>query len=372
MSRKNVLIVGGGVIGLSVTWELNRRGFQTTIVDRHSFGTKASWAGAGILSPANFQTMTQPLDRLKAYGSELHKNWSTRLQESTGIDNGYRECGGLYVARTAGEQATLMGQLYEWNQYQIGYEVLDRQALVDPLSQSPRMAVAVSGESQIDNRSHLDALAQACRGSGSTMIPHCGQLQFKFDEDHCEAAFSGQLNLDFDFDHLCIAAGAWTSALVEQFNVCLPVIPVRGQMVLYKLKQKIFEAILNEGSRYIVPRDDGHVLVGSTTEEVGFDESTTEIALAELQQFACDWLPQLNLKSQIASWAGLRPASHDGFPFMGRLAEYGNVWVATGHFKSGLQMSPAVGEIMADLIEGKSTRMETESFDPSRLNIQAT
>ena len=98
MANQKILIVGGGVIGLSIAWELNRRGFETIVVDVNQFGKKASWAGAGILAPANFETMTQPLDRLRGYGSQLHLNWANELKTLTGIDNGYRECGGLYLA----------------------------------------------------------------------------------------------------------------------------------------------------------------------------------------------------------------------------------------------------------------------------------
>ena len=371
MANNRVLVVGGGVIGLSIAWELNRRGFQTVVADINPFGRKASWAGAGILAPAKFETMTQPLDRLKAYGSQLHRVWSHALRQVTGIDNGYSECGGLYLARTVGERAALLGLLDEWSQYQIDFEHLEPNSLPTAIGPKPMLAVSVPCEGQIDNRMHLSALVEACSRSGSVLIPCCGAMQFKFLDSRCEAAIVENINEEIVFDHLCVAVGAWSTELVQQFGISLPVIPVRGQMLLYKLKQKSFAHILNEGSRYLVPRSDGHIVVGSTTEEVGFDEMTTESAMSDLTNFACQWVPGLNDDCLVSSWAGLRPASHDGFPFMGRLSEFENVWIATGHFKSGLQMAPAVAEIMSDMLQGNSPKMNTSAFDSSRLNVEA-
>ena len=220
------------MIGLSIAWELNRRDWQTTVVDSNPFGTKASWAGAGILAPANFETMTQPLDRLKGYGSLLHVESAAQLKSLTGIDNGYRNCGGLYLARTAGERAALMGQLDEWQQYGIEFRELEPGSLDLPTDQQPLLTVRVPGEGQIDNRSHLQALCRACELTGSEMIANCGPLDFKTGGNHCLALVAGQHEIDFD--HLCLCTGAWSTSLVEQFGVNLPVTPVRGQMALYK------------------------------------------------------------------------------------------------------------------------------------------
>ena len=111
-------------MGLSLAWELLRRGHQVTVFEIGKIGKKASWAGAGILAPANATTSSQPLDRLMGLGSDLHREWTKRLLRDTEIDNGYCECGGLYVARTAGEKAALVGQEYHWKNHDIGFRVL--------------------------------------------------------------------------------------------------------------------------------------------------------------------------------------------------------------------------------------------------------
>ena len=366
-SQDRIAIVGGGVIGLSVAWELSQRNHQVTLFEVGQLGRKASWAGAGILSPSNSKTVSHPLDKLMGLGSDLHRDWTGELLEASGIDNGYHQCGGLYVARTIGEKAALQGQLLNWDQYEIAYRRLADVAELDLAANlnvgEDHLLVAVPGESQICNPDHLKALAAACRKRGVELIENC-DVNFRLQDDLVVVDSYAK-----PLDRICFCAGAWTTPLMADLGIKVPLIPVRGQMLLFKLDARIFESIINEGSRYIVPRADGFVLVGSTTEEVGFDESTTEEKLNELMQFATSLVPALNENTLENSWAGLRPASHDGFPFMGVLPGTRNGYVATGHFKAGLQMSPAVAVIMADLIEGKDSIMDVSPFNPGRLNL---
>ena len=366
----SVLVVGGGVIGLSLAWELVKRGRQVALVDKGKLGRKASWAGAGILAPANAKTATQPMDKLMGLGSDLHRQWAEDLFEATGIDNGYRECGGIYVAETKGDKAALTGQMLNWSEYEIEFEHVDRSNhwQADFLGVGGEaMILNVPGESQICNPDHLDALADGCRQNGVKIYEQCGEPRLNLSNGRVDAVSIGGDR--FEFDQVCICVGAWSKEWLSQFGVQLPLIPVRGQMLMFKLEEPVFSSIINVGTRYIVPRETGHVLVGSTLEEVGFDERTTDEKLLELQQFAISMVPVLTSDKCVASWAGLRPATHDGFPFMGRLASLENCLVATGHFKCGLQMSPAVAVCMADLLEGKDTIMDVSPFDPSRLDF---
>lgn len=363
------VIIGGGVIGLSVAWELVERGCEVTVVDKYRCGRKASWAGAGILTPTSMVS-GNPLDRLMAWGSRLHSDWHTRLKAATGIDNGYRECGGIYVARTAGEKATLIGQKLSWAEHEIDFEELSDIDVVNRECSlqlpSDAVAIRVPSESQIRNPEHLRALQAACQKAKVRFLENVNDWQM--DVKSKEVVSIAIDDESFSFDQVFFCAGAWSQQLLAAFDVQLPLIPVRGQMLMFKLEQSLFHEIINEGSRYIVPRDDGHVLVGSTTEEVGFDESTTAVKLAELQDFAASIVPDLNAGNLVDSWAGLRPASHDGFPFIGRVSNFENVFVATGHFKSGLQMAPSTAKIVCDLSEGKQPFMNADPFDPNRLD----
>jgi len=140
-------------------------------------------------------------------------------------------------------------------------------------------------------------------------------------------------------------------------------------MILYKLDAPLALPIVNEGTRYVVPRDDGHVLVGATIEEAGFNESTTDEAKMTLAADAKRLVPLLTEDKIEKAWAGLRPGTHDAFPYMGRLPGCENAFVSTGHFKTGLQLSPGSAVAMADLIEGKDTLVDLTPFDPSRVLV---
>jgi len=148
-------------------------------------------------------------------------------------------------------------------------------------------------------------------------------------------------------------------------------LPVRGQMLLYKLDTAPFAAIVNEGTRYLVPRADGHVLFGATIEEVGFDMSTTESGITNLTQHAQTILPELTEDRLVKTWAGLRPGTFDGFPYIGPLSQSSNLFVAAGHFKAGLHLSPGTAEVIADLIEHKTPSIDLRPFAPSRTKVSS-
>jgi glycine oxidase len=169
-----------------------------------------------------------------------------------------------------------------------------------------------------------------------------------------------------DCDVVCIAAGAWSYQLLSGLEIRLPVEPVRGQMVLFQLDQPL-GAIINEGSRYLVPRKDGHLLAGSTMEEVGFDDSTTENEISGLIDFTASLLPETSSAKVIRSWAGLRPASFDGLPYVGWIPDWKNLIASTGHLRSGLQLAPGNAALVADLLAEQADPELVRLLSPARL-----
>ena len=379
-----IVIIGGGVIGLSLAWELAGRGQEVVLLERGRCGRKASWAGAGILLPENLATSTHPIQQLAAISNTTHKLWHTKLKSQTGIDNGYRESGGLYVAPSRGEMAALVGSIGDWEERKFNVQPLsqsdlrDRFPNVQVTSPQPSLAaVFLPDESQICNPWHTDALLAACKLSGVQVVESVCGLQFERVGDTLTsmvATIAGaETSESFAADVVCFACGAWTENVVDDVgSVCdiktaLPMTPVKGQMVLYKLDLPLDMPILNHGIRYVVPRSDGHVVVGATVEEVGFNESTQESDLAELSELAQSLVPELTPERIVKTWAGLRPGTYDGFPYMGAMPGFSNVLVSTGHFKTGLQLSSGSANVMADLIEGKETEIDLSRFAPSRV-----
>jgi glycine oxidase len=362
------LVVGGGVIGLSIAYELAKSGVSVEVIDKGVIGGEASWAGAGILPPANSEKAIHPIDRLRGDSHRLHPEWAAALREETKIDNEYRRCGGVHLARRAGEAAFLKGMAEVLRDEGIRVRTLDGQELktiepaLSPLIQRDgvRTALFLPDESQLRNPLHLLALKAACAARGVRFQEQVAAREFTAVNGRIEriTTQSGTLKAG----SYCLACGAWTSLLLRSLGLPNGVIPVRGQMVLFLGRPGAVRRIVNEGPRYVVPRIDGRVLAGSTEEEVGFDSRTTRAGVDGL----VDWATSLVLdpsEFQVErTWAGLRPGSFDGFPYLGKIPMLANGFVAAGHFRSGLFLSPATAVVMSRLIRGEDPGTDLSPF----------
>jgi glycine oxidase len=370
----DVLIIGGGVIGLSLAWDLARHGRSVRVVDQAEIGREASWAGAGILPAAKRQAWQHSYEQLRGLAAELHPQWASELKATTGIDTGYRRCGALHLARTAGEAAALSawaGMLVEE-----GIEV-QRVSTEDMVAIEPGLvgekrsplsaAVFVRGESQLRNPRHLKALAAVCLQTGVQITPNVAISDFVVGNGELAElqTSAGALRAG----QVCFTAGAWTGQLLKRLGMDVGIMPIRGQMVLFRCESATgapIGRIINEGSRYLAPRDDGRVLAGSTEEEVGFDKRTTEEAIADLIAFARGIVPALRDAPIEQTWAGLRPGSFDGLPYLGRLPGLKNAFIAAGHFRSGLFLSTATAVVMSELMRGEQQQVDLSPFRVGR------
>jgi glycine oxidase len=175
-----------------------------------------------------------------------------------------------------------------------------------------------------------------------------------------------------DADAIVLCGGVWTGQAAEAFGLGMSMVPIRGQVLLYRFDSRPFECVVNEGHRYLVPRDDGHVLVGSCEEEVGFQLGTTSEGLRMLAQWAGGVVPEIEGMKPVKSWSGLRPATFDGFPMIGAVPQVSNLYVASGHFRSGVHLAPATAGLVADLIEHKATSVDPATFSVGRMVSQPT
>lgn len=361
------VIVGGGVVGLSLAYELATHGWQVRVLDRQEPGREASWAGAGILPPANQASALHPLDQLRGLSHRLHGEWAARLRAETGIDTGYRPCGGIYFARTVGEAAALHGFADEMRSLQVEIRRLDPaelRALEPAVTTQFKAAYLLPGEAQLRNPHHLRALAEGCVRRGVRLEPH--REVVGWDEAGGRIRALRTHDGEVVADQFCFTTGAWTHGILFQQGVRVGVFPVRGQMVLFRCPQRPFTRVLNDGPRYLVPRDDGHVLVGSTEEEAGFDKSNTAAGVRDLVELATTLVPALKDAPVERTWAGLRPGSFDSFPYIGGLPGLANAYVAAGHFRSGLHMSPGTAVVLGQLIRGLPTEIDLQPFRVQR------
>jgi glycine oxidase len=375
----DVLIIGGGVIGLTAAYFLAREQVQLEVVDQGDFGKEASWAGAGIIPPGDPSHARDPFDQLRAHSSVLFPRLSAELREQTGIDNGYRRSGGLvfYDDPASGSRANSRSQTgvweregcleqdphREWRSEGVRSEEVQGAVLrrLEPALEPELTAAYFLPElAQVRNPRHLQALLSYCQGRGVRLRAGCPVLAFERQGNRITAAHTSAGSLPAE--RFLLTAGAWTSGLLEPLGWRPGIRPVRGQIALLHTGAPLFHRILLRGKRYLVPRPDGRVLIGSTEEDAGFDKRTTAEAIQGLLAFAISMVPSLASAHPERSWAGLRPGSPDGLPYIGPVPGIDNLFIAAGHFRAGIQLSPATGLVLKELFLGQPLTVPLDAF----------
>ncbi|QGJ71432.1 Hydrogen cyanide synthase subunit HcnC [Planctomycetales bacterium 10988] len=363
------LIVGAGVVGLSLAYRLAGRGASVCVLDRREPGQEASWAGAGMVPPAGAPEIVSPTRQLAAWSAKLHPELAASLKEETGIDNGFHYCGAWECLPPSLSEAESHLQ-NAWNAEQIPFESTMPEKIkhAEPSLTLPHSAefktFYLPTAGQIRNPRHLKALLMACQLRGVKVIPFAEVEAIPVD-------VNGVIKVETAIDsytakQYVLTAGAWTGRLARQVGVPLEVEPIRGQIVLLKGEKRLLFHDLNEGSHYLVSRPDGRLLVGSTQERVGFRKENTAGATANLLKYACDRLPEAATMQIEKSWSGLRPGTPDKLPYLGRLGDTENLFIAAGHFRSGLEWSPATAEVMTQLLLGEELLFDLSPFAPGR------
>ena len=371
------LVIGGGVIGLTTAWRLAQHGLSVRVCDQSAPGREASWAGAGILPPGypgsvvirsakdrsfaeRKTTLADPLTRLTAVTCARWPEMSAELLATTGIDNEFHRCGGLELS--VGTRDELLAARSHWEAIGAKTEWLDPAAVreLEPAFSGREPAFLLPDLCQVRNPRHLAALLRACELAGVEITPNCPVTGWTSHHGRLTAAVTplGEIAAG----KFCVTAGAWSSQLLSQAGVSLEVIPVRGQIVLLEPSAVRLTRVIERGKRYMVPRRDGRLLIGSTEELTGFAKGNTDEGVSGLLEFAADICPALKEARIEQCWSGLRPCATRGRPFIGLVPGWENLLVATGHFRSGLHLSPATAEILVSLAKGLSPEPEWAEF----------
>tara|TARA_R110002072_G_scaffold302100_1_gene483875 strand:- start:26209 stop:27363 length:1155 start_codon:yes stop_codon:yes gene_type:complete len=345
----DVIVVGGGVIGLSTAWELASHGATVKVIDQSTIGREASWAGAGMLPPGNLSGETSGEGRLRALSCELWPDWTQSLRDATGVDNGYQNCGAIEVSF----DRSLKPEADAWVATGNRVEFLtdDRRRHFEPaISSDIKDAYRLDDFCQVRNSRHLKALTAVCVDAGVEILegaPVCGWRMSGRLVTHVRTARDEHVAGQF-----VICSGAWSRQLAKEAGAEINVEPMRGQIVLLKCPSRPFRHVIQDGSRYLVPRADGRILIGSTEERVGFVKQNTVDGVQSLLQFAVSIVPTLASAEIERTWSGLRPFSGREEPFICRLPGQENLFVAAGHFRSGLQMSPGTAVLVRQMLLG--------------------
>lgn len=340
----DIVIIGGGILGMLSAIELHQAGQRVCVVERGQCGQESSWAGGGILSPLHPWRYSDPVSRLAAWGQQHYPTLCEQLNDVSGINPEYTRNGLLILNVDEQRQALLWAK-----QYQVDLAVLDKHGIntCEPqLGEVPDNALFFPAIGQVRNPRLVKALRQTLDIRGISVHEQTEVRSLIDSGKRIEGVDLG--NGILRSGQVLIAAGAWSAQLPSLQN--LEVRPVRGQMLVFQAPANLLKRIVLDGKRYVIPRRDGRTLIGSTLEYTGFDKQTTAIAREELCQAAYRLIPALHAYPVEKHWAGLRPGSPNGVPYIGKHPHYDNLYVNTGHFRNGVVLGTASARLVADLM----------------------
>jgi glycine oxidase len=352
------LIVGGGLIGLLTARNLSKMGARVTLVERGQLGQESSWAGGGILSPLYPWKYPQPINVLSGWSQAYYPTLAQELLADTGIDPEYVRSGLLIL--DADERAPALAWSPPAAQSIVPVEAAEVRRIEPALGQEHPGAVWMPEVAQVRNPLLVAALKRdlALRGvhvAENTEVTHLLTRRERIQGVRTEYS-------EIRADQVIIACGAWSATLLKELGYELPVMPVRGQMILFKARPRQLQRIVLSEGHYLIPRRDGHVLVGSTMEEVGFDKTVTEQARDDLATIARRLVPSLADAPLERHWAGLRPGSPTGVPFIGAHPKVEGLYINAGHFRNGVVMAPASAQLLVDILTDHPTAVDPAPY----------
>ncbi len=369
-----MVVIGGGVVGMAAAYQLVCDGQAVTLIDREDQG-QATAAGAGIISPGTGGLSSGPLLGLAMAATAFYPPLLDRLAEDGEMDTGFAVCGGLFVATTEEEAAQLPARLRVLEERRAGglrnigavcqIDGHEARRLFPPLVELPG-AIHLSEVARVDGRLLRDALRRAAERRGVTFVRGDAAIE----RQGGRVAGVRVAGLVIAAEAVIIAGGAWTPALGEALGVRLPIYPQRGQILHLDMPGTATSAwpvVLGTHSHYLLTFPDRRVVAGATREhDAGYDYRMTAGGVHEALGEALRVAPGLASATLHEVRIGLRPASPDGLPILGRVPGVENAYVATGHGPSGLQLGPYSGAAMADLAQGKVVEIDLEPFAAAR------
>jgi glycine oxidase len=358
---EHIIVVGAGVIGLLTALNLATEGCRVTLVDRQQAGREASWAGGGIVSPLYPWRYSPAVTALAHWSQSFYPQLGDRLLSLTGVDPEVHVTGLHWLDLDDEAQALTWARQNHRPLAKIDIDQVYRE--VPPLGPGFTSALYMAGVANVRNPRLVKALRAALQGLTNVQVrEHCAvegfvQQQNRVVGVHAQGA-------DLLGDKVVLTAGAWSGELLATLGLELPVEPVKGQMILFKCEEDFLPAMVLARTRYAIPRRDGHVLVGSTLEHAGFDKTPTEQALLSLRASAQELLPALKDAVPVAHWAGLRPGSPEGIPFIGPVPSHPGLWLNCGHYRNGLVLAPASCQLLTDLMLQHSPIVNPAPYAP--------
>ncbi|HSE33453.1 MAG TPA: glycine oxidase ThiO [Pyrinomonadaceae bacterium] len=366
-----VVIIGGGVIGLTIARSLAVRGVRDIcLVEKDDLGTEASHAAAGMLAPQVEADLDDEFFKLACRSRDMYVDFAARLMEETGVNVELDTTGTIYLALT--EQDVLdCEKRFSW-QTNSGFDLTKLTAseviAVEPLiNPSVQLALFFPRDIQIENRRLMCALANSVTKLGVQILTHTGADEIRTQNNKVVGVETSHGFISCNT--VVLAAGCWSGSvrITGRNRWRSPIIePVRGQMVCLAAKPTLTRHVVYSHRGYIVPRQDGRLLAGSTSEPNTFIKQTTAGGVASILANAREISPRIAQLPIVDIWAGLRPKAADGLPVLGPCDEIAGLHYATGHYRNGILLAPVTGELIAQAILEPAESAALAPFSPNR------
>ncbi|QHE61704.1 glycine oxidase ThiO [Rossellomorea vietnamensis] len=349
----DVVIVGGGVIGCSILYQLSKRGKKGLLIEKEQLASRASKAAAGMLGVHTELNGGSPLYRLAQKSRNMYPALAQELKELTGMDIEYMENGMIKLARTEKEAQTLVSVASKIDQDE-GVEWLSSPKLstFEPyLSKQAIGGLFIPRDGNVSAAKLTKALGHASVRLGADIKEYTEVHDFIVEGSRIVGV---QTSIGpYYASEIIVAGGAWSQSLLERVGLTLHSFPVKGECFSVKYSRKLTERTIFTEGCYIVPKVGGRFLIGATEHAHTFDETISVSGMMSLMQKATDILPDLIHADWERAWSGIRPQTKGGLPVIGRSESFEGLSIATGHYRNGILLAPITGVMMADLMEGK-------------------
>lgn len=360
---EDYLVIGAGVIGMMLARELSQAGANVTVLDRKACAQESSWAGGGIVSPLYPWRYPEAVTQLATWSQSSYVHLAQELIEETGYDPELRQKGMLMVSVDDQQEALDWAKKFHRPLRKVDADFLYQKEpnLKAGLTEGLWMPEVSSIRNPRLGRSLRESLLQNPR---INLLEHQEVTAIETDGEVVTGVRTSQGTLSAG--QVVIAGGAWSAELLQLVDRTLPVEPVHGQMMLFKAKPGLVNRVVLKDGRYVIPRSDGRVLVGSTLEHIGFEKRTTEEAARSLYETALDIVPALSEYPIEHHWSGLRPGSPEGIPYIGQVTGYRNLYINAGQYRNGLVLAPASTRLLADILLKRETIISPEPYRMDR------
>ena len=365
MKNLDAVIAGGGLIGASIALELASAGMKVGLCDAQEPGREASWASAGMISPAPENAGMLPFMPMSLASVALYPEFIKKVEELSGRDAGYRQDGALDAILTGDVQEELSTIIALQHGVGLRAEALSAEQAreMEPsMTEEIKAAIYRPDEASLDTRAFTEAVLEAARRKGVEIVAGNGAKALWKEDTQCKGLVLEHGSVEAKWT--IIAAGCF-SARIEGVAPYAPVFPAKGQMIGLRCESVKIQHVLWSDHTYLVPRNDGRIIAGSTIERTGFAHDVTAGGMRKILSEALELVPGLEKARIEETWAGLRPDSPDHLPIIGP-TDLEGLLMATGHFRSGILLAPITARLIREWVVSQEVSVDWERFSPMR------